>query len=68
MLHALKERFQLELINLLLSFSPSSHLIVVFFFPVGLLSYDLISRHAVAVMQWSVGNKSCCSSGLTQNL
>ena len=30
--------------------------------------YELISRHAVAVM-WSVSlNKSCCSSGLDQNL
>jgi hypothetical protein len=34
-----------------------------------LSTYDLISRHAVAVMQWSVDlNKSYCSSGLTQNL
>ena len=39
-------------------------------FAINLLSaYDLISHHAVAVMQWSVGlNVSCCSSGLTQNL
>jgi hypothetical protein len=30
-------------------------------------AYDLIS--SIAVMQWSVDqNKSCCSSGLTQNL
>ena len=32
-------------------------------------AYDLLSRHAVAVMQWSVGlNKACCTSGLTHNL
>jgi hypothetical protein len=32
-------------------------------------TYVLISRHAVAVMQWSVGLiTSCCSSGLTQHL
>ena len=31
--------------------------------------YDLISRHAVVVMQWLIGlNISCGSSGLTQNL
>ena len=34
-----------------------------------LSAYDLISRHAIAVMQWLVGlNTSCCSAGQTQNL
>ena len=34
-----------------------------------LSAYDLISRHVVAVIQWSVClNTSCYSSGLTQNL
>jgi hypothetical protein len=34
-----------------------------------LKAYDVISSHAIAVMQWPVClNISCCSSGLTQNL
>jgi hypothetical protein len=33
-----------------------------------LSAYDMISSHAVAVMQWPVSlNTSCCSSGLTQH-
>jgi hypothetical protein len=37
---------------------------------INLLShYDVVSRHAIAVMQWPVGlNKSCFSSDLIQNL
>ena len=48
-------------VNILLKIEESTSLNL-------LSTYDVISSHVFAVMQWSVGlNTSYCSSGLTQH-